>query len=112
MISHLSSQGRGHDRITDFEPGDRIDFSQIDPEGEGYGDLRMFFAGRAGEIADARGGVFVAFEFDEDDAQEFTILKAKFQLDGEEEDDDFEIELDGHHDLDEANFVFETEDTA
>ncbi|KEP67974.1 RTX toxin [Thioclava dalianensis] len=112
-VAAVQNQGRGHDRITDFEPGDRIDFSQIDPEGEGYGDLRMFFAGRAGEIADARGGVFVAFEFDEDDAQEFTILKAKFQLDGEEEeDDDFEIELDGHHDLDETNFVFETEDTA
>jgi hypothetical protein len=112
-VAAVQNNGQGHDRITDFEPGDRIDFSEIDPAGEGYGDLRMFFAGRAGEVAEARGGVFIAFEFDEEDAQEFTIVKAKFSLDEDDEDDfDFEIELDGHHELDETCFVFDTEDSA
>lgn len=112
-VAAVNNNGQGHDRITDFEPGDRIDFSQIDPAGEGYGDLRMFFAGRAGEVAEARGGVFVAFEFDEEDAQKFTIVKARFSLDEDDEDAfDFEIELDGHHELDECSFVFEAEDSA
>ncbi|MPQ93790.1 calcium-binding protein [Thioclava sp. JE_KL1] len=110
-LASIQNAGQGHDRITDFEPGDRIDLSQIDPMGEGYGEMRLFFAGATGEVPEARGGVFVAYEIEDgDDAHEFTIVKAKLSAqheDGSIEDYDFEIELDGHLTLEETNFLFD-----
>ncbi|MAQ36705.1 MAG: hypothetical protein CMO21_05680 [Thioclava sp.] len=110
-LASIQNAGQGHDRITDFEPGDRIDLSQIDPMGEGYGEMRLFFAGATGEVPEARGGVFVAYEIEDgDDAHEFTVVKAKLSAqheDGSIEDYDFEIELDGHHTLEETNFLFD-----
>ncbi|OWY15416.1 hypothetical protein B6V72_02190 [Thioclava sp. F34-6] len=114
-VSAIRNAGAGHDRITDFEPGDRIDFSHIDPMGEGYGEMRLFYAGANGEVAEARGGVFVAYEIEDgDEGHEFTIVKAKLSAqheDGSVEDYDFEIELDGHHTLEETNFLFDCDAT-
>lgn len=107
-VRSLTNDGAGNDRITDFEPGDRIDFSQLDPGGEGYAARKLYFAGGGDAPPEAEGAVFCVYEQQDGDGSELTLVRGRLGPGGEDEDAyDFEIELEGHHDMTEQDFVFD-----
>ncbi len=97
--SHASSSDGERDHITDLEVGDRIDISNIDGDEIEDGNQSFQLIQNGSEFTEA-GQIRTRYEYF--DEEEHTIIE------GNPDDDDdveFEIDLDDHHDLDDGYFI-------
>ncbi|MBV7409617.1 calcium-binding protein [Maritimibacter sp. DP1N21-5] len=108
-LADLENDGSGNDQITDFAVGDRIDLSLINAELSGYGLTQLFFAGAYAGFFQATGAIQYYFSQLEEE-EEHTIIRGRYSDHDDDDDDDgheFELDLRGHHDLDEHDFIFD-----
>lgn len=105
-LADLENEGRGNDRITDFAVGDRIDLSMINAELSGYGLTHLYFAGASAGIFQGAGAIQYYFTQLQEE-EEHTIIHGRYSDDDDDESHEFELDLRGHHDLDEHDFIFE-----
>ena len=101
-LGALTNEGGPRDHIMDFSVGDRIDLAGMsDGLEDDIAGKKLFFAGAPAATAEAIG----AITFDQrflDDGHEITVVMGQLDTDG---DPDFQIVLDGHHDLTEHDFI-------
>jgi Ca2+-binding RTX toxin-like protein len=101
-LASVTNHGGPRDQIMDFTPGDRLDLSRLGQELDEFAGRKLFFveAGSAG--FDEVGAVTYRHEIVE--GQEITVVSGNLDQGQQPE---FEIVLDGNHDLTQADFVLE-----
>jgi Ca2+-binding RTX toxin-like protein len=100
-LASLANNGGPRDHIMDFSCGDRLDLSRVGQELGDFAGKKLFFAGAASATFDEIGAVTYHHETVSDD-QEITVITGNL---GPEQAPEFEIVLDGHHELTQADFV-------
>jgi Ca2+-binding RTX toxin-like protein len=101
-LTSLTNNGGPRDHVLDFSSGDRLDLSRLGQELDEFAGRKLFFVEATSASFDEIGAVTYYHEIVED--QEFTVVTGN--LDGDPE-SEFEIVLNGHHDLTQADFVLE-----
>jgi Ca2+-binding RTX toxin-like protein len=100
LASIVNSDGP-RDHIMDFSLGDRLDLSHLSLDPDDFAGRKLFFAGAASASFDDIGAVTYHFEIVSND-QEVTVVTGNLDADDAP---DFEIVLDGHHELTQADFI-------
>ena len=99
--SALTNNHGPRDHIVDFAKGDRIDLSRVTSDNEDFAGLRLFFSGAASATRNEIGSLSFDHEFLDED---FEITVVFGNLD-DDDDVEFEVSLDRHHDLTEQDFI-------
>jgi Ca2+-binding RTX toxin-like protein len=102
-LASVTNSGGPRDHIMDFCSGDRLDLSRLGQELDEFAGRRLFFVEACSASFDEVGAVTYHHEIISED-QEITVVTGN--LDGDPE-TEFEIVLDGHHDLTQADFIFD-----
>jgi Ca2+-binding RTX toxin-like protein len=101
-LASVANNGGPRDHILDFSSGDRLDLSGLGHELDEFAGRKIFLAEASSASFAEIGAVTYHHEIVED--QEITVVAGNLDSDPEPE---FEIVLDGHHDLTQADFIFE-----
>jgi Ca2+-binding RTX toxin-like protein len=101
-LGSVANNGGPRDHIMDFSSGDRLDLSRLGQELDEFAGRKLFFVEAGSARFDEIGAVTYRHEIVE--GQEITVVSGNLDQDQEPE---FEIVLDGHHDLTQADFILE-----
>lgn len=102
-LASLTNNGGPRDHVTDFRVGDRLDLSSLGQELDEFAGKKLFFVEASSASFDEIGAVTYRHEI-VSEGQEITVVTGNLDGDPEAE---FEIVLDGHHDLTQADFILE-----
>ncbi len=105
-LAALENAGYGIDKITDFEPGDRIDLSGLENEVYAFAAIKLFFGGQDADT-NAIGAVTFKFEPDANQHDSTVVTGHLGAVDQGGEERQFVLHLDGHHDMTSQDFAFE-----
>lgn len=105
-LEALTNDGEGFDRISDFEVGDRIDFSKISADVENFAEHKLFFSGLASSTPSQIGELRFEHSLLADNT-EVTLVKGHIDEDSSH---DFELILDGNHELQANDFILAARD--
>ena len=100
-LEALQNDGSVYDRISDFNVGDRIDFSRLESSIENFAEQKLFFSGLASATPSEIGELRFEHRFLADD-EEVTVITGHL---GDDESHDFGLILDGNHDLTANDFI-------
>jgi hypothetical protein len=100
-LSSLTNEDGPRDHITDFSVGDKLDLSRVGQELDDIAGKKLFFAAADSAKFDEVGAVTYQHEIVSD--KEITVVSGNLDDDSEPE---FEIVLEGHVELTEADFIF------
>ena len=100
-LASIVNGGGPRDHIMDFSLGDRLDLSHLSLDPDDFAGRKLFFAGAASASFDDIGAVTYHFEIVSND-QEVTVVTGNLNSVNAPE---FEIVLDGHHELTQADFI-------
>jgi Ca2+-binding RTX toxin-like protein len=101
-LASVANNGGPRDHIMDFSSGDRLDLSRLGQELDEFAGRKLFFVEAGSARFDEIGAVTYRHEIVE--GQEITVVSGNLDQDQEPE---FEIVLDGHHDLTQADFILD-----
>jgi len=102
-LASLQNNGGPRDHVMDFSVGDRLDLSRLGPELDEFAGKKLFFVNPGTADFDDVGAVTYHHEIVSED-QEITVVTGNLDADSEAE---FEIVLDGHHELTQADFILD-----
>jgi Ca2+-binding RTX toxin-like protein len=101
-LASLANKGGPRDHVMDFSAGDRLDLSHLGQELDEFAGRKLFFVEAYAASFDEVGAMTYQHQIVE--GQEITVVSGNLDEDHEPE---FEIVLDGYHDLTQADFILE-----
>jgi Ca2+-binding RTX toxin-like protein len=102
-LASLANKGGPRDHVMDFSVGDRLDLSHLGQELDEFAGKKLFFVEPGSAGFDEVGAVTYRHEIVSED-QEITVVTGNLDANPEA---DFEIVIDGHHGLTQADFILD-----